>query len=84
MRTKILIITLITFILFFIEALIHFNIGANGTDSGNSPSHKYWNISSNLKIHIPTTSEFIKIFFTVLLFSSMSGIAAGYIIVRHT
>ena len=79
MKTIFIVITLITFIIFFMEALIHFNIGKNG----NNKPHKYISISDQIKIHIPDKDEFLKIFKTVLFFSCVSGLLSAYIIKRH-
>jgi len=61
------------------EALIHFNIGKNGTQT----PHKYIEISDEIKIHIPDKNEFFEILTTVLFFSAMSGLASAYIIKHH-
>ena len=73
MFNKFVVITLITFIIFFIEALLHFNIGKNGNDYGNE----------YVKFHIPEFHEFIKIGIIVLIFSSLSGVVSSYIIKYH-
>jgi hypothetical protein len=84
MKIIFLIITLITFTIFFIEAFIHFNIGKNGNDCVSSENHKYVNLlNSNIKIHIPNKNEIINIGFTVLSFSLISGIISSYIIKYH-
>lgn len=79
MKTIFIVITFITFIIFFIEALIHFNIGKNG----NHKTHKYIRISDQIKIHIPDKNEFFDIVKTVLFFSTMTGLLSAYIIKRH-
>jgi len=79
MKTLFILITLITFIIFFMEALIHFNIGKNG---GNR-THKYIQVSDDIKIHVPDKNEFFEIFITVLIFSSISGLLSSYIIKYH-
>lgn len=86
MKLIFLIITLITFTIFFIEALIHFNIGKNGNDCNNleNEKHKYFDIfNSVIKIHIPTYYELVKISLIVLFFSVISGIISSYIIKYH-
>jgi hypothetical protein len=75
MKTLFIIITFITFIIFFLESLIHFNIGKNGNST-----HKYIQFSDNIKIHIPDKNEFFKIFITVFIFSSISGLLSAYLI----
>ncbi len=79
MKTTFIVITFITFIIFFMEALIHFNIGKNG----NHKTHKYVNVSDQIKIHIPDKNEFFDIVKTVLFFSTMTGLLSAYIIKRH-
>ncbi len=79
MKTVFIIITLVTFIIFFMEALIHFNIGKNG----NHKKHKYIDISDQIKIHIPDKDEFFDIAKTVLFFSTMTGLLSAYVIKRH-
>ena len=79
MKTLFILITLITFIIFFVEALIHFNIGKNG---GNK-THEYIRVSDNIKMHVPDKNEFFEIFITVLIFSSISGLVSSYFIHYH-
>jgi hypothetical protein len=84
MKIIFLIITLITFTIFFIEALIHFNIGKNGNNCIDSKNHKYLSLlDSNIKINIPSNNEIIHISLTVLLFSIISGIISSYVIKYH-
>ena len=82
MKFLFIIITFVTSIIFLIEALIHFNIG-KGVVKTKFPSHKFIQISRNIKIHIPDKTEFIEIFLTVLIFSSISGLVSSYIIKYH-
>lgn len=79
MKTVFIIITLVTFIIFFMEALIHFNIGKNGKHK----THKYIVISDQIKIHIPDKDEFFDICKTVLFFSVITGLLSAYVIKRH-
>ena len=79
MKTVFIIITLVTFIIFFMEALIHFNIGKNG----NHKKHEYIRVSDQIKIHIPDKDEFFDIAKTVLFFSTMTGLLSAYVIKRH-
>lgn len=92
MKIIFLIITLITFVIFFIEALIHFNIGKNGNDynyicnydENISKKHNYININDyGIKLHIPDYNEFIKISLTVLFFSIISGSISTLLIRYH-
>ena len=79
MRTVFIVITFITFIIFFMEALIHFNIGKNGKHK----EHKYIHVGDQIKIHIPDKNEFFDIVKTVLFFSTMTGLLSAYIIKHH-
>ena len=90
MKILFLIITLITFVIFYIEALIHFNIGKNISDcdsynyASESIKHNYiYILNSTIRIHIPTYEELIKIGLIVLVFSSISGIISAGIIKYH-
>jgi hypothetical protein len=94
MKIIFLIITLITFVIFFIEALIHFNIGKNGNDydyncvcnydENKSNKHNYISFNDySIKLHIPDYNEFIKISLTVLFFSIISGIISTLLIRYH-
>ena len=80
MKIIFFVITFITFILFFAEALIHFNIGKKAANT-----HKYFvlNMRIPIRIHIPDKKEFIGLFFTVLFFSTFSGLLSAYIIKTH-
>ena len=71
-----IVITFITFIIFFMEALIHFNIGKNGEHK----QHEYIRVSDQIKIHIPDKNEFFQICKTVLFFSCLTGLLSSYII----
>lgn len=77
MKTIFIVITLITFIFFFMEAFIHFNIGKNGKQ------HKYIRVSEQIKFHIPDKNEFFDIVKTVLFFSTASGLLSAYVIKHH-
>jgi len=79
MRTIFIVITLVTFIIFFMEALIHFNIGKNGKHK----QHKYIHVGEQVKIHIPDKNEFFDICKTVLFFSVISGVLSAYVIKHH-
>jgi len=80
MKVIFIVITFITFIIFFMEALIHFNIGKNGEHK----QHEYIQVTDQIKIHIPDKDELFNIGKTVLLFSTMTGLLSAYIIKRHT
>jgi hypothetical protein len=71
------IITFITFTLFFLEGLIHFNMGVNCI---NQNTHHTININKNIFIHIPDFKEAIHMGITVLIFSSLTGFLSSYFI----
>ena len=81
MRLNFLVISLITFIIFFIEALIHFNIGKKS--NGNGESHKYIKLWNGWSIHVPSGMEAFHIGFTVMIFATISGWISAYIIHHH-
>ena len=83
MTVLFILITFITFVLFFIEALIHFTIGRNGGINKKPKSHKYIKVFNGLTIHIPDKTEFVHIFITVLFFSIISGLISTYVIKYH-
>ena len=74
---RFLIITIITFTLFFLEGLIHFNMGINCM---NQQKHQTINISKNILLHIPDLKEAMYMGITVLIFSSLSGFLSSYFI----
>ena len=53
--------TLVTFIVFSIEALIHFNIGKNSLQKRGE----------SFKIQLPSVNELVKILVTVAIFSQL-------------
>lgn len=83
MKVLFIIITFITFLLFLIEALIHFTIGKNGGIHEKPQKHKYIRLFDTIKIHIPDKKEFFHIFITVLIFSTISGLISSYVIKYH-
>ena len=61
------IITLVTFALFFIEAMMHYNIGVRS--------------QTKLKgIKFPDNKEFVQIIITVFIFSRLSGFISSKLI----
>jgi len=67
--TKIIIVTFTTFILFLIEALLHFNIGKNG--------HQ---IHKKINIVLPTKMEMAYIIGILAVFSILNGLISHLII----
>jgi len=80
LHLKFILITIVTFIIFFLESLIHFSIGRK---SNISKHHKFINIYKNVTIHIPDKQELIKILITVIFFSLLSGIFSSLLIHYH-
>ena len=80
MNIQFLFISLVTFILFCTEALIHFTIGKNGGINKSQTEHTYFKIYNGLTIHIPDKTEFYQIVGTTLFFSLLSGIISSYFI----
>ena len=70
---KIIITTMVTFVLFFIEALLHFNIGKN--------DH---NQKINFKITLPTKKELCCIVAVLTIFSLLNGIISQWVIKHIT
>jgi hypothetical protein len=64
---KSIIISLITFVLFTIEAMFHFSIGKNGH-----------NDRVTIKMHKPSAGEFAQILAVVFVFSIINGSVLGY------
>jgi hypothetical protein len=67
MKLSALIITCITFILFYTEALIHYNIGKNGK-------------IKSFHLEIPNKRELLNILLIILFFSILNGIISGFIL----
>ena len=61
-----LLISLVTFVLFTIEALFHFTIGRKG--------------HVTIEMHRPSPGELAQILAVVLVFSMLNGWALGYIL----
>lgn len=66
---KSLVISLITFVLFTVEALLHFNIGKNGNKG-----------RVRITMHKPTPLEFIQLLAVVFVFSIINGSLISYIL----
>lgn len=64
-----ILITLVTFVLFFIEAMFHYNIGQNGA------LHKDGKQENRLvpKIHVPPLRDLWQIVFVLTIFSVLNG-----------
>jgi len=78
MKLQFLIITLITFTIFFIEALIHYNFGIN-----SEKSHKTIQLWNGYYLHIPSILEAAHISLIVFIFASITGYISAYIIHHH-
>lgn len=80
MHLNFLVISLITFLIFFIEALIHYNIGRK---SNGNHQHKYVQLWNGWSIHIPGGMEAVHIACIVMIFATVSGWISAYIIHHH-
>jgi hypothetical protein len=70
MKYRIAITTIVTFLLFLTEALIHYNIGKNSNNNTGEP----------IVTTYPSFNEFVCIAGTVLFFSLVSGYVSNCII----
>lgn len=70
---RIIIITCVTFVLFLIEALFHFNIGKNDYDK-----------EIKMKITMPTFKEFACIVGVLAFFSLLNGLISQFIMKKIT
>lgn len=71
------VIFIITFILFLLEALLHFHIGAK--TNTDKTAHKTINIGFT-NLNIPNGGEFIEIVSVLTIFSMLNSIFANYFI----
>jgi hypothetical protein len=78
MNLNFLVITFITFIIFFLEALILFNFGKKAGKNEEEPSI-YFNLYKDYNIYLPNKKKIMKISLTVLLFSVISGLLSTYL-----
>lgn len=75
------IIFVTTFILFFIEALVHFSIGKEGSTHGLDPSKEHTIIDLRItKLHIPDWKELAEITGALLFFSVLNAGISIYLI----
>ncbi len=65
---RIIVITVVTFVLFFIEALLHFNIGKND-----------YNKEISMKVTLPTKKELACIIAVLAIFSLLNGVISQFI-----
>ncbi len=84
MKVLFIVITLITFFIFFIEGLIHYN---SGIKSKNCIGQEYnQEIKFNFfghQFNIPEKKDILLMCFTILIFSSITGLLTAYIIKHH-
>jgi len=62
-------VTIVTFMVFFIEAMLHYNIGINRGKS-----------LSNFNLKFPEFLDLIKIIIILAFFSTINGIMISYIV----
>ena len=77
MNLKFLVITFITFIIFFLEAMVHLSLGKNAGKSEEEP-FIYYNLYNDVNIYFPIRQKLIKLILTVLFFSAISGLFSSY------
>ncbi len=83
MKAIFILVTIITFVIFYIEAMIHFSEGKHSRlceDENNL--HNYIEIFG-IKLHLPDHNEAIIIGRTVLIFSIINGFISSYLIKHH-
>jgi hypothetical protein len=87
MKVLFIVITIITFIIFLIEGIIHYNVGlkkCNGTnDIYQENSSKTIKLFGYIEFEIPEKKEILLMSLTVLIFSSIAGLLNAYIIKYH-
>lgn len=66
MKTKIAVVTIVTFIVFFIEGLLHFNVGAND--------------ELKFEFYLPSLQQAMMIIVIVAFFSLLNGIVVSWIL----
>jgi len=76
MKWKFIVITSITFALFFLEAILHYNLGKT------SEVPIAYNIAGKT-IYLPNWGEVLHIAVFVLIFASITGFLTAYIIHHH-
>jgi hypothetical protein len=84
MKVLFIVITLITFLIFLIEGVIHYNVGvkSNICESEESKPKYKINFFGN-QVEIPEKKEVMLMCLTVLIFSSINGLLTAYIIKHH-
>ncbi len=85
MKILFIVITIITFFIFFIEGLIHYNAGLKVVKDENIV-HKpifVFKLFDGFEIEVPDKKELLYMAFTVLVFSSIAGLLNAYVIKYH-
>ncbi len=77
MNLKFLIITFITFIIFFLEAMVHFSIGKSAGKMEEN-DFIYVNVYNNFNIYLPNKTKLIKLILSIMFFSAISGLISSY------
>jgi hypothetical protein len=68
-----LLVTIITFMVFFIEAMLHYNIGINRGKT-----------LTNFCLQMPALRDMIKIIVILAFFSAINGIIVNYVTRKET
>lgn len=85
MKVLFIIITIITFFIFFIEGLIHYNEGIKDNKDTNIKHDPIFifKLFNGYEIEIPHKKELLVMAFTILIFSTIAGLLNTYIIKYH-
>ncbi len=84
MKILFIVITIITFCVFMIEGLIHYNSGYSKCKNVvNVENHFKIKLFSNFEIDIPEEKEILFMSINILIFSSIVGLLNAYIIKHH-
>lgn len=85
MKVLFIVITIITFFIFFIEGLIHYNAGLKVVKEENfKDKHIFvFKLFGGFEIEVPDKKELLYMAFTVLVFSSIAGVLNSYVIKYH-
>ena len=73
MNQKFLIITFITFIIFFLETIVHFSIGKSAGKMEEN-DFIYVNVYKDFNIYLPNKIKLIKLILSIIFFAAISGL----------
>ncbi len=84
MKVLFIVITLMTFFIFFIEGVIHYNVGLKSNICESEEYKPRYKINFfGHQVEIPEKKEVMLMCLTVLIFSSINGLLTAYIIKHH-